>query len=463
MTEVLNDFIRALRAADVRVSTSESIDAGRTLALLGFGQRQALRDALSQVLAKSEGEKAAFGEVFDRYFAFRAFDPLSPPGGDHSRDAQNPQNAGGGPSGAGGGGAAGQPTGPSSQSLAQLMDAGDQTALEMAMAEAARQVRLNQIQMFTQRGRYTVAMLEAMGIAGLDEEIERRRERGPAAGQRLWQQRDALRQQVLDYVEKQLELFTANAGRQLREEVLSRLRLENIPQRDMKQMHELVRKLAKRLVALHSRRRRVDVRGQLDVRRTIRANVEYGGPLFHTLWKQARVDRPKVMAVCDVSGSVARASGFLLTFLHSLHELLPRARTFAFSGKLGETTALFDQARDFQEAVGQTLKTHGMGATDYGQAFMDFERLAGRDIDHRTTLLILGDARSNGGNPRGDILKKLHARARRVIWLNPEPRYRWGSGDSEMPRLAPYCDTVKTCASLRDLERVVSELLRHAG
>jgi uncharacterized protein with von Willebrand factor type A (vWA) domain len=78
-------------------------------------------------------------------------------------------------------------------------------------------------------------------------------------------------------------------------------------------------------------------------------------------------------------------------------------------------------------------------------------------------VLILGDARSNYGNPRGDILKKIHARARRVIWLNPEPQSMWNSGDSEMKRLQPYCDSAKTCASLKDLERVVSELLRHAS
>mgnify|MGYP002622280853 CR=1 FL=1 len=104
----------------------------------------------------------------------------------------------------------------------------------------------------------------------------------------------------------------------------------------------------------------------------------------------------------------------------------------------------------------------GGGSTDYGRAFEDFQSLAMNDIDHRTTVLILGDARSNYGDPRSDILKLVHARARRVIWLNPEPRSMWNSGDSEMRRLAPYCDRAITCASLQDLERVVSDLLRSA-
>jgi len=199
----------------------------------------------------------------------------------------------------------------------------------------------------------------------------------------------------------------------------------------------------------------------LDVRRTIRANIEYDGLLFHTIWKKTKVDRPKVMAICDVSGSVAQVSRFLLMFLYSLQEVLPNVRSFAFSGELGETTELFKREK-IEKALTDVLRDFGGGSTDYGRAFENFEALALDDVDHRTTVLILGDARSNYGDPRSDILKLVHARARRVVWLNPEPRSMWNSGDSEMRRLAPYCDKAITCASLKDLERVVSDLLRSA-
>ncbi|WP_421866429.1 vWA domain-containing protein [Parvibaculum sp.] len=477
MSEVLGDFIRALRAADVRVSTSESIDAGKVIDLVGFDDRGTLRSALSQVLAKSEDEKQAFTETFDTFFSFEQFKerPQAANENDESENREAEEDGGDGEGGdpsqsgsapmPGSGGMGGEPQGeasPANMDLAGLLERGDQAELQMALAEGARQANLNRIRLFTQRGMFTRRIMEIMGLDGLNEEIERRETSGNEKGaERLMEAREELRGQVRDYVEKQLEIFTANSGRQLREEVLSQMRLSNVDRSDMKIMRELVRKMAKRLIALHSRRKKVARRGTLDVRRTIRANIEFDGLLFHTIWKRTKVDRPKVMAICDVSGSVAQVSRFLLMFLYSLQEVLPDVRSFAFSGDLGETTDLFKREK-LEKALTEVLRDFGGGSTDYGRALEDFESLAMNDIDHRTTVLILGDARSNYGDPRSDILKLVHARARRVIWLNPEPRSMWNSGDSEMRRLSPYCDKAVTCSSLKDLERVVSELLRSA-
>lgn len=477
MSEVLGDFIRALRAADVRVSTSESIDAGKVIDLVGFDDRGTLRSALSQVLAKSEDEKQAFTETFDTFFSFEQFKerPQAANENDESESREAEEDGGDGEGGdpsqsgsapmPGSGGMGGEPQGeasPANMDLAGLLERGDQAELQMALAEGARQANLNRIRLFTQRGMFTRRIMEIMGLDGLNEEIERRETSGNKKGaERLIEAREELRGQVRDYVEKQLEIFTANSGRQLREEVLSQMRLSNVDRSDMKIMRELVRKMAKRLIALHSRRKKVARRGTLDVRRTIRANIEFDGLLFHTIWKRTKVDRPKVMAICDVSGSVAQVSRFLLMFLYSLQEVLPDVRSFAFSGDLGETTDLFKREK-LEKALTEVLRDFGGGSTDYGRALEDFESLAMNDIDHRTTVLVLGDARSNYGDPRSDILKLVHARARRVIWLNPEPRSMWNSGDSEMRRLSPYCDKAVTCSSLKDLERVVSELLRSA-
>jgi uncharacterized protein with von Willebrand factor type A (vWA) domain len=463
VTEVLTDFIRALRSADVRISTSESIDAGDVLRLVGYDSRDVLRHALSQVLAKTEDEKQAFAATFDRFFAFDQFteaqdDKVDDGAAAPDADAAQQPAAGGMPGG-GGGGMGGEP-----QDLAALLEEGDQARLQMALAEAARQVGLNQIRFFMQRGLYARRIMEAMGLEGLEELTNRLAasadSKAQARAERLEELREALRLEVRDYVEKQLELFTANAGRQLREEVLQQIRLSNVDFRDLKIMRELLRKMAKRLVALHSRRRKVARRGHLDVRRTIRANIEYDGLLFHTVWKRTKIDRPKVMALCDVSGSVAAVARFLLMFLYSVQEVLPEVRSFCFSGKLGEVTEQFERM-DIEAAAEEALRLYG-GSSNYGQAFQDFEALALDDIDHRTTVLILGDARSNYSDPRADILHKVHERARRVLFLNPEPRQFWRIGDSEMRRFTPYCDRAVTCASLRDLERVVSELLRTA-
>jgi hypothetical protein len=469
MTEVLTDFIRALRAADVRISTAESIEAGQTLGLIGYDDRLLLRNALSQVLAKTEDEKLLFGEAFDRFFAFDQFAERPPPATGTAEEAADrpaercePGAESGQPGSADGEGDASAGAMPG---LVQLLESGDQARLQMALAEAARQVKLNDIRFFTQRGNYTFRILEQMGLAELDRVIQQEA-RGEGSGgreraERLRQSREDLRLTVRDYVEKQLQLFTANAGRRLREDVLARVRLSNVDRADMKILREMVRRMAKKLVSLHSRRRKVDRRGALDVRRTIRANVEYDGLMFHTVWKRTRVDRPKVMAVCDVSNSVAPVARFLLMFLYSVQEVLPKVRSFAFSNRLGEVTDLFKE-KDLEEAMLEALRQHGGGGTDYGQAFLDLQALAMDDIDHRTTVLILGDARSNYVDPRVDVLQKIHAQARRVLFLNPERPSQWDTGDSVMRRLSPYCDRAITCASLNDLKRVVSDLLRTA-
>src|SRR5690606_17983444 len=306
-------------------------------------------------------------------------------------------------------------------------------------------------------------MMAGMGLKDAHRERFRRQREGDEAGAtRLSGRLDILFEAVRDMVDRQLAFTATGKSKRFRQDILKNVRLSNVEQRDFKHMRELVRRMAKRLTDLNSRVRKVKNRGQLDIRKTMRRNVAYDGVMFETHWKQKQKDRPKVMTVCDVSGSVAQVARFLLMFLYSLQEVLPRVRSFAFSGHLGEVTAMFESEKKIEEAIARALREYGGGSTDYGQAFTDVEALALDDIDHRTTVLILSDARSNYGDPRGDILKKIHARARRVIWLNPEPTSSWNPGDGEMRRLSPHCDAAVTCASLKDPERVVSGLLRSA-
>ncbi|MBL1235067.1 MAG: VWA domain-containing protein [Rhodobiaceae bacterium] len=486
MTQMLGNFIRALRASDVRVSISESIDAGRTAELVGFEDREILKSALSQVLAKTDEEEFAFNSVFDRYFSFEKIrSPAANDGApedenqddnasdntseeDDSSESDESESQGqGGPPGSGGGAGgqseksenASEQEAQASPDLLELLERGDTAALQQALAEAGQNARIDRIRLFTQRGMYVRRIMEDMGLEGLEMEIERATDKDEDRVVYIRGLRDGLREQVRDYVERQLDLYTANAGQQLREEVLSRVRLTNVDRRDMRLMQGLVRKMAKRLVALNSRRRKKDIRGALNFRKTIRRNIAHDGIMFDIHWKQKKIDRPKLVAICDVSGSVSSYAHFLLMFLYSLQEVLPKVRAFAFSGELGEVTDLF-KTQDLETAIGETLKIYGSGSTDYGRAFEELERTVLDDIDHRTTVIILGDGRSNNADPRADILKVVHARAKRVLWLNPEPKSMWGTGDSEMKSLAAYCDSAATCTSLKDLERVVSDILR---
>ena len=455
MTQVLSNFIQVLRAASIRVSTAESIDAASALSVVGWDHRDQLRETLSQVLAKTPEDKRAFHDCFDRFFTFETVRgaEASAPSDDTDAGGQ-PQmpEAGAGGSGVGGGG------------LAELLEKGDSAALQQAMASAARAVQIQNIRLFTQRGMYVRRVLEQMGIEDFDRALLAAARQQPAAPEvaRMRERKERLLEDVSALVDRQMLLYTANARTALREEVLQKTPLTRIEMSDFKTMQTLVRKLAKRLVSLHSRRRRVAKRGQLDIRRTLRRNTGYDGLLFNTVWKQTKVDRPKIIAVCDVSGSVAQVSRFLLLFLYSMSEVLPKVRSFAFSTQLGEVTDWF-QSKPAEEALALTMKIWGMGSTDYGGSLTELERLTEADLDHRTTVIILGDARSNYGDPGAQALRRIHERVKRVIWLNPEPRSFWNIGDSAMQKLAASCDRVETCRTLLQLERIVNEIARGAG
>ena len=334
----------------------------------------------------------------------------------------------------------------------------DRTELTLAIGRAADQVGLNQIQMFTQKGQYTRKILDALGEEHIrNAVIELERQESPALAE-LQRYRDILRGQVRDYVEREYLLNAEGKNRQFMDEILSKTRLNNIEHHYLHKVHELVRKMAKRLAARHSRKRKITKRGQLNMTKTIRHGIANDGVMFKTYWKQTRKDKPRILAICDVSGSVAAYAKFLLMFLYSLQDILPQVRSFAFSSHLGEVSHLFDE-HSVEKAIELVNWQYG-GATDYATAFDDFAKLALDDINRDTTVIILGDARNNNGDPNMAVMESIFSRARQVIWLNPESRRAWGTGDSEMLRYQSTCHFSAECNNLKQLERIVDRLLK---
>ncbi len=498
MDQLLTQFIGALRNADIRISTAETLDALSAVELVGYSDRHLLKDSLALVLPKTLDEKAAFDTCFDQFFSFgdrASRPPLSTASDDVAPNGDAAGQAGNGQAGAGGdaqdqrtgtarpdsprrqaGAAAsdervaGQPAAPSSgemsapqSPLGQLLARGNQLEITIAINTAGRQINVHEIEVFTQKGVYTRRIMDALGNAELQQEITRFTDSAALPDRRravdLTRRRDWLRERVRDYVEHQFLLHADVTGRRLREDLLRDVRLSALEQRHYRLLHDLVMRMARRLVSEHSRRRKVFRRGQLHVPRTLRRNMKYDDAVFDLQWKSVKVDRPKVFAVCDVSGSVAAYARFMLMFLYSLEEVLPKVRSFAFSSDLAEVSDLFAR-NPVDDAIAIALKQYGGGSTDYGQAFADFRRLCLEEIDNRATVIVLGDARNNYGDARTDVLKELYDRSKRVIWLNPEPRTMWNTGDSEMRHYAPYCHQVDECSTLAHLERIVGRLLR---
>ena len=481
--DTLVDFVKVLRTADVKVSPAETLDAMETLDLVGFEDRKFLKNSLSLVLSKNPEEKETYESCFEKFFTSQKIASLNQPANgandayrdDGESDAEADPNGqpGGNSSGGGLGGGDGsadstnqeidfEPLEPTSD-LGKLLLSGNRMEVLIQMAEAGRTVNVSEIVVFTQKGLFTRKIMEEMGLKGLQEEIADLHDAaGPPemhlAG-RLKQARELLREQVRDYVERQFFLHADESGKQLREELLKKVKLSNLEKRNFKDVQEIVFKMAKKLIAIHSKRRKTFKRGQLDVRKTLRHNMKYDGMLFDVKWKSQKVDRPKVICICDVSGSVSNYSRFLLMFLYSLTEVMPKVRAFAFSSDLGEVTRLFEQ-NNLEDAMAKTMRDYGNGSTDYGQMLTDFRSQVLKDVNGKTTVIILGDARNNYGDPRNEILREVYDKAQRVIWLNPEPKSAWTVGDAEMKKYAPCCHQTEVCNSLMHLERVVGNLLR---
>lgn len=470
MQSSLVNFIQVLRSHEVRISPAETLDAVDVAATLGYSDRSLLRDGLAMTLAKTPEEEVIFLHCFDRFFR-QDFADFSA-----ARSQLLPdQETGFSPQDNATRQAAEFVTtqvaalqmaaenNPTLQSLLQnpLMQnllGNDRTDLTLAMSRAAERVGLQQIQMFTQKGQFTRRILDAMGEEHIRHAvIELEQAQSPALPV-LQRYRDTLREQVRDFVEREYLMHAEGKTRQFMDDILSKTRLNNIEHIYLHKVHELIRKMARKLATRHSRTRKLYKRGRLDMGKTLRKGIPHDGVMFNTYWRQIRKDKPQILAVCDVSGSVAAYAKFLLLFLYSLHDILPKVRSFAFSSHLGEVSAYFDDY-PIEKAIELVNWKYG-GATDYGNSLADFAKLAIDDINSNTTVIILGDARNNNGDPKLEILQSIYRRARRVIWLNPESRRAWGSGDSEMLRYQSACHFSAECNNLKQLERIVDQLLK---
>jgi uncharacterized protein with von Willebrand factor type A (vWA) domain len=444
MEKQISNFIRALRSADVRVSTGEALDAARTVAMIGYDDRALMKDSLACVLAKSESEKQIHDRLFELYFS-------SAPAGSAAQSA-----------GAENDGEPGEDPKDAAERLSQLTQQGNEQALATAIERAAEQAGLNDIRFSTQVAYFAQSMVRAMGgeqlQARLLEALQGHTPDADAEAQRLIDVRRTLTMTARARAERAFEIFGAAETERFRDDVAATKRLSAIEASDMARMKQLVTKIARRLAVKHSRRRKRTQRGLLDVRRTMRANAGVDGVPFNVIWRQKKKDRPKIIVICDVSGSVAAYVRFLLLLLFSMKEAIPDLSAFAFSYRLKCVDDILEN-NPFDAAIKKILREMGLGSTSYGQAFSDFKLEHENKIDRRTTIIIMGDGRSNYGDPRLDLFRDFAGRAKRIIWLNPEGRALWGTGDSVIPRYEPFCAQMSHVATLKDLEKAVDEVL----
>ena len=445
MEHVLQDLIAVLRGSGVRISVSESIDAMNALRLIGYENRQILKASLSATLAKSRHDKALFDSCFDRFYSLDDF--IDPETNFCSAPDSEPAKE--------------------DSPLTWMLLSGDNTGLSLSMREAALEADISSISFFTQKSLYIQRILQGMGQEDLNRDIQRLSKEHDRPSQQkvraLKQARTLLFEIVRNFVEQQFSMFAGSTIEKILERYLRDIRLSNLEQQDFQRIHVIIKKMVKRLNSLHSRRRKTSKRGALDLKKTLRENVAYQGLIFSPQWKTKKINRPDLMVLCDVSRSVQTVARFMLLFLYGLNEEVAKIRSFIFCSNLVEVSHIFEEY-PVEEALVRLQRGVGLGIflgrTDYGQSLLDFKEKWLDVVNNKTTVLILGDARNNYGNPQTDILKLIHERNKKLIWLNPESPSFWGIGDSEMKRYLPYCSFARECSTVNHLERVVDSLLQ---
>jgi uncharacterized protein with von Willebrand factor type A (vWA) domain len=237
--------------------------------------------------------------------------------------------------------------------------------------------------------------------------------------------------------------------------------LHSLSPAEVAQMEAAVRTLAEKLKSRLIRKQRSRRKGTLHVRRTLRRNMPWGGIPMVPQFRARRPERPEVVILCDVSDSVRNASRMMMLFMHTLQSLFVRVRSFVFVSDIGEVTQYFkdldvDRAIDLATA-GKTISL--TSNSNYGRALASFSRDHLGSISRRTTVMVIGDGRNNFNAANAWALKDLRRKAKRLLWICPEPERNWGVGDSEMLTYSKHCHQAVVVQSVGDLARLADQLV----
>ena len=454
----LLDFADSLRSEGVAVGTSALLDAFAALGEVGWTDAASFREALAATLAKSPDERRTFDLLFDRFF-FRAVEAAA---------IRNEIREGG-----------------------DAPDAGDAdrndgiTGGEQIDFDALREAVIRAIREEDESGMRDLARLaiaaygrrgEGSGVLGVDvQRIRRalglRSEPGgpppqdPAAPAAEGVSRDQIRR-FERHLRAELERAQIERTQALPPaRPLSELdrALPSGPLQDLAAVHRVVAQLKRRLATQGREARGSKRHAHVDVRRTMRASLQTGGVPVELKYRPQRPRRPELYVLCDVSTSVTSASVFFLSVLHALHDAFRKMRSFVFVERISEVTEVFDRERDFKavsRAIGSDAGVADVsGYTDYGRVWSEFLAQVSDDLHPRATVIVLGDARTNGRDPGTDVFARIVAQAGRTFWLNPEPRLYWNYGDSVIAAYERYCEAFE-CWTTNQLEEFVKALTR---
>ena len=449
----LVDFVGALREHGIPVGPGETADAAAAIDVLGLADRDQLRAALAATVLRRAGQRVTFDAVFDLYF------PVAVGTSDTTAEIDNLDDL--------------------RTELVAALAAGDGDALRALAAAGVGE--------FGQYGRAggmsgwsayqtlqnvrpdalldrVLAAIRTGQTGGLDPTID------PAIGSAIAEQEARARiGQFREYVQAEARRRVAELrGRERisRYAVAPQTELVSFTSATRDQIADLrrtIQPLSRKLATRLASRRRRSRRGQIDLRRTLRRSLATGGIPMRPVLRNRRPGRPELVLLCDMSGSVAGFAQFTLLLVQALADQFSKVRCFAFVGLTDEITSLVSAGAADPEGLARRIMTEARLTrwgtnSDYGDSLNSFVEEWPDVIGPRTSVLILGDGRTNGGDPNLAALRRIADRARHVHWLNPEARNYWGTGDSAARQYGEIVP-MHECRNLRQLTQLVTELL----
>ncbi|MBJ7398732.1 VWA domain-containing protein [Mycolicibacterium sp.] len=457
-------FVEALRTQGIPVGPSETVDAGRVMSVLGLGDREELREGLACAVLRRADHRQTYDALFDLWWP-AALGGRTVLADEDADGSENPP-----------------PLSPEDieamrsmllDLLADNPDIGDLDERLVAMIAAIVEAH----------GRYqssrgpSYSSYQALKAMGLDQ-LEGRLLAGllapygddPSPTQQ--QIAKALAAQKIAQLRRMVEGETKRrTAEQLGREHVQTYGIPQLAENveflrasgdQLRQMRRVVAPLARMLATRLAARRRRSRAGAIDLRKTLRKSMSTGGVPIDLVLRKPRPARPELVVLCDVSGSVAGFSHFTLLLVDALRQQFSRVRVFAFIDTTDEVTHLFGPDADLAVAIQRITREAGVytrdGHSDYGNAFVSFSENFHNVLSPRSSLLILGDGRTNYRSPAVDVLAHMVTASRHAHWLNPEPRHLWGSGDSAVPRYEDVI-TMHECRSAKQLAAVIDQLL----
>ncbi len=457
-------FVEALRGQGISVGPSETVDAGRVMATLGLGNREVLREGLACAVLRRPDHRDTYDAMFDLWWpaALGARAVVT------DEEAANAK-------------AALQLPADDVEAMRQMLV--DLLVDNPDLADLDDRLLAMVAQIVEAYGRYSssrgpsYSSYQALKAMALDQ-LEGRLLAGllaPYGDEPTPTQQQIARALAAQKVTQLRRMVDAETKRRTAEQLgRDHVQMYGIPQlsenveflrasgEQLRQMRRVVAPLARTLASRLAARRRRARAGAIDLRKTLRKSMSTGGVPIDVVLRKPRPARPELVVLCDVSGSVAGFSHFTLLLVHALRQQFSRVRVFAFIDTTDEVTHLFGPDADLAVAIQRITREAGVytrdGHSDYGNAFSSFLTAHPNVLSPRSSLLVLGDGRTNYRDPALDVLAHMVTASRHAHWLNPEPKHLWGSGDSAAPRYEEVI-TMHECRSAKQLAAVIDQLL----